>query len=173
LVAVEALKLLENHGIKAVLDLLGDAQRRNDYAAQIKAKAKALNISGRTIVAGHSRAMPTALMVADVVISPSTDPEAFGRVMVEAQAMQRLVVASNHGGARETIRDGAGGKLVTPGDAQALADGIANILGLSKSAYTKRAKAARTRIGLQYSAQALKTATLEVYAGILRNQGGK
>ncbi|MBL4854354.1 MAG: glycosyltransferase family 4 protein [Robiginitomaculum sp.] len=171
LVAVEALKLLENHGINAVLVLLGDAQGRNDYVADIKTKAEALNISERVIFAGHSRAMPAALMAADVVISPSTDPEAFGRVMAEAQAMQRLVVASGHGGALETIVDGAGGNLVTPGDAQALADGIANILSLSKSAYTKRAKAARIRIGLQYSAQALKTATLEVYEHILRKQG--
>ncbi len=173
LVAVKAVKLLADHGVNAKLVLLGDAQGRNDYAAEIIAKADALQISERVILAGHSRSVPTALMAADVVISASTDPEAFGRVMVEAQAMEKLVVASNHGGVRETIVDGAGGRLVTPDDAQALADGISNILGLSKTEYTKRAKAARTRTGLRYSVQALKTATLEVYARVLRNSGGK
>ncbi|PHS35110.1 MAG: glycosyl transferase [Robiginitomaculum sp.] len=171
LVAVDALKMLGGRGINASLVLLGDAQGRDDYVAEIKSKANSLGLSDKVILAGHSRSVPTALTAADVVISTSTDPEAFGRVMAEAQAMQRLVVASNHGGARETVIEGRGGRLVTPGHGQALADGIADILGLSKSEYTKRAKAARTRIGLQYSAQAMKTATLVVYEQILRKQG--
>jgi len=170
LVAVEALKLLDGN---AVLVLLGDAQGRDDYVAEIESKTNELGLGGRVVMAGHSRSMPAALMAADVVISASTDPEAFGRVMAEAQAMQRLVVASNHGGACETIIDGAGGYLVTPDDAQALADGISKILALPKPEYAARAKSARQRIGAQYSASALKTATLAVYAQALENAGGK
>jgi len=174
LVAVEALKQL---GGKAVLVLLGDAQGRDDYVAEIQTKAQALGISERVILAGHSRSMPTALMAADVVISASTDPEAFGRVMVEAQAMARLVVASGHGGAQETIIDGAGGYLVEPNDSKALADGIAKVLALPKTKYTQRAKAARKRIAAEYSAAALKSATLAVYGAVyeraLKNRGGK
>lgn len=165
LVAVEALKLL---GGEAVLVLLGDAQGRDDYVAEIKTKTAELGLSGRVIIAGHSRSMPAALKAADLVISASTDPEAFGRVMVEAQAMERLVVASNHGGACETIGDGQGGYLVPPGDAQALANGISKIRALPKSDYVDRAKAAHLRIQKQYSAAALKTATLAVYAQALK-----
>ncbi len=170
LVAVEALKLL---GGKAVLVLLGDAQGRDDYVAEIETKAEALGVSNRLILAGHSRSMPAALMAADVVISASTDPEAFGRVMAEAQAMARLVVASDHGGARETIIDGAGGYLVTPSDSQALAEGIAKVLALPKTKYAARAKTARKRIETEYSAAALKSATLAVYERALKNAGGK
>lgn len=170
LVAVQALEYL---GGDAVLVLLGDAQGRDDYVAEIETKAADLGLNRRVILAGHSRSMPAALMAADLVISASTDPEAFGRVMVEAQAMARLVVASNHGGARETITGGAGGYLVTPGDAQALADGITKILALPKSEYARRAKIARVRIGADYSATALKIATLAVYARALENPGGK
>jgi glycosyltransferase involved in cell wall biosynthesis len=174
LVAVEALKLL---GDKTALVLLGDAQGRDDYVAEIKSKAEALGISERVILAGHSRSMPAALTAADVVISASTDPEAFGRVMAEAQAMQRLVVASDHGGARETIIDGAGGYLATPRDNKALAKGIAKVLALPKAQYTARAKLARKRISQEYSAAAMKSATLAVYgavdAQVLKERGGK
>jgi len=170
LVAIEALKLL---GGKAALVLLGDAQGRDDYVAEIKVRAESLGVSERVILAGHSRSMPAALLAADVVISASTDPEAFGRVMAEAQAMARLVVASDHGGSRETVTDGAGGYLVVPGDSAALAAGIAKVLALSKSQYAARVKRARKRIGTQYSAKALKTATLAVYEHALKTRGGK
>jgi len=170
LIAVEALKLL---GGEAVLVLLGDAQGRDDYVAEIETKADALGIRDRVNLAGHSRSMPAALSAADVVISASTDPEAFGRVMAEAQAMQRLVVASDHGGAQETIIDGAGGYLVAPSDSEALAGGIAKVLALPKAKYTARAKTARKRIGEEYSAAALKSATLAVYERALKDGGGK
>ncbi|MCF6220306.1 MAG: glycosyltransferase family 4 protein [Robiginitomaculum sp.] len=170
LVAVEALKLLD---AQAVLVLLGDAQGRDEYVAEIETKTAELALDGRVIIAGHSRSMPAALMAANVVISASTDPEAFGRIVAEAQAMERLVVASNHGGARETIIDGAGGYLVTPGDAQALADGIGNVLALPQSEYIARAKTAQKRIGATYSATALKTATLAVYEQALKKRSGK
>lgn len=176
LVAIEALKLLEakkGPGGKAILVLLGDAQGRDDYVAEIKTKADALGVGERVILAGHSRSMPTALAAADVVVSASTDPEAFGRVMAEAQAMARLVVASDHGGSRETVIDAVGGYLVPPYDSQALADGIAKVFALSKPKYTARAKAARKRIGSEYSAAALKTATLAVYEHALKARGGK
>jgi len=169
LVAVEALKLL---GGKAILVLLGDAQGRDDYVAEIKTKADALGVGERVILAGHSRSMPTALMAADVVISASTNPEAFGRVMAEAQAMARLVVASDHGGSRETVIDAVGGYLVAPNDSQALADGIAKVFALSTPKYNARAKAARKRIGSEYSAAALKTATLAVYEHSLKKTVG-
>ena len=65
--------------------------------------------------------MPAAYMLADVVISASTDPEAFGRVAAEAHAMGRPVIASDHGGARETVIAGETGWLVPPGDSDAIA----------------------------------------------------
>lgn len=170
LIAVQALKLL---GENTVLILLGDAQGRDDYVTEIETKAEALGVRSRVILAKHSRTMPTALMAADVVVSASTDPEAFGRVMAEAQAMERLVVASAHGGALETIINGAGGYLTAPGNAQALADGITKILALPKPDYAYRAHSARMRIADKYSATAMKTATLAVYAKILANKGNK
>ena len=69
--------------------------------------------------------MPAALMLADVVVHASTQPEAFGRVVIEAQAMGRPVVATDHGGARETIAPGVTGWLARPSDPVSLAAAIA------------------------------------------------
>jgi glycosyltransferase involved in cell wall biosynthesis len=74
--------------------------------------------------------MPAAYKLSAVVVSASTAPEAFGRVAVEAQAMGRPVVATDHGGARETVAPGETGWLCPPGDAAALADALDAALSL-------------------------------------------
>ena len=65
--------------------------------------------------------MPLAYMLADVVVSTSIEPEAFGRVSIEAQSMEKPIVASEIGGSKETILDDKTGILVKPGDPIALA----------------------------------------------------
>lgn len=161
LVAVEALAKLPDN---CVLVLLGDAQGRDDFVNEIKAKAETLGVKQRVILPGHSRDVPTALSAADVVISASTDPEAFGRVAAEAQAMQKPIIATAHGGALETVIDGETGFLVTPSDAKALAEGIRR--GLNGSNYD--GPAARARISAQFSTQSLQAKTLAVYNDLLK-----
>ena len=75
--------------------------------------------------------MPAAYMLADVVVSASRDPEGFGRVIVEAQAMGRPVVATDHGGARETIVPSVTGWLVPPRDPAVLAAAIGEALSIA------------------------------------------
>ena len=77
--------------------------------------------------------MPAAYMLADVVVSASTDPEAFGRVAAEAQAMGRPVVATDHGGAQETVLPGKTGWLVPPGDPKALTTALEEALALDST----------------------------------------
>lgn len=74
--------------------------------------------------------IPREHMLADVVVSASTDPEAFGRIAAEAQAMGRPLVASAHGGVPEQVIDGETAFLVPPGDDAALAEGVARALAL-------------------------------------------
>ena len=113
---------------------------------------------------GHTRNVPAALMAADIVISASTDPEAFGRVAAEAQAMGKAVVATAHGGALETIVDGQTGILVPPGDAPAMAAAIIQII--KKGGFD--AIEARNRIKTQFSTQSLQRKTLSVYNDLLK-----
>ncbi|MEE9272036.1 MAG: glycosyltransferase family 4 protein [Robiginitomaculum sp.] len=158
-----AIQALTNLSAESHLVLLGDAQGRDAYVAEIRALISKLDLKERVIIAPHTQNMPAAFMASNLVISASTDPEAFGRVSAEAQAMQRLVAASNHGGSCETIIDGKTGRLVTPSDPSALAQGISDILAIPSAQYTKMAADARARIADKFSANALKNATLTVY----------
>ena len=161
LMAVQALAQLPGN---CVLVLLGDAQGRDEFVDEIKAKIEELGIASRVLMPGHSRDVPTALSAADVVISASTDPEAFGRVAAEAQAMEKPIVATAHGGALETVINGQTGFLVTPSDATALAEGIQKALKWPDY----DGAAARTRISEQFSTQSLQAKTLTVYNDLLK-----
>jgi len=106
-------------------------------------------------------------MLADVVVSASTSPEGFGRVIVEAQAMGRPVVATNHGGARETVVPGSTGWLVPPGDAPALAKAVAEALMLSPEARLAQAARAIAHVRERFDTATMAARTLEVYEEIL------
>jgi glycosyltransferase involved in cell wall biosynthesis len=111
--------------------------------------------------------MAAAYKLADVVVSASTDPEAFGRVAAEAQAMGRPVIATDHGGARETVIHGETGWLVPPGDVSALSKTIKAALALDVATREAVAVAARDHIEARYSVEAMCQATLEVYEALL------
>jgi len=161
LVAIEALAQVSG---KCALVLLGDAQGREDYVEELKDKINELGLSDRIIIPGHSDNMPIALAAADIVLSASTEPEAFGRVAAEAQAMRIPVVATAHGGALETVSDGKTGVLVTPDDPKAMAEGIVHVLNWDRY----DGFAARKRIVAQFSSDNLKKATLGVYHSLLK-----
>jgi glycosyltransferase involved in cell wall biosynthesis len=107
--------------------------------------------------------MPAALMLADVVVHASTRPEAFGRVVIEAQAMGRPVIASDLGGPIETVEHGITGWRVPPGDAGALAGAIEAALALSEEARTALGRRAREAVLRRCTVAAMQAATLEVY----------
>lgn len=157
-VAIRALA----HAPSARLVLVGDAQGRRDYVRSLRELAHRLGVASRLLLRPHSEDMPRVLASADIVISASTDPEAFGRVAVEAQAMGVPVVATAHGGALETVEDGVTGALVPPGDAEALARACAAVL-----ARPFDARYARERVVRLYSDVALKKAVLGVYSELV------
>lgn len=157
-VAIEALSHLPEH---YRLILVGDAQGRLDYLAELAALGKSRTVGARVHLAGHSTDMPTVLAAADIVLTPSIEPEAFGRTAAEAQAMNRPVIAADHGGAKEVVLDGVTGWRVPPKDEKALADAILRIESLSG------VTTARQRISEQFSKASLQRATLAVYAQLL------
>ena len=116
--------------------------------------------------------MPAAYMLTDVVVSASTDPEAFGRVITEAQALGRPVIATDHGGARETVIQGETGWLVPPGDAQALTNTIECVLALDEDARKELAQKAVANVREKFSKIAMCSKTLAVYDEILSENAG-
>ncbi len=115
------------------------------------------------LLTGGVQDMAAAYKLASVVVSASIEPEAFGRVAVEAQAMSKPVIATNHGGARETVADGESGWLYPPGDAQALAETIHRALELDPSERAHIGLAGRARVHSSYTVSAMQRSTLTVY----------
>jgi glycosyltransferase involved in cell wall biosynthesis len=145
---------------------LGPEQRRG-FRRELEASIERNGLAGLFRIVEECRDMPAAYMLADVVVSASSDPEGFGRVIIEAQAMGRPVVATAHGGSRETIEPGITGWLVPPRDPPALARAIDWALSLSEAERSRFARRTIAHIASRYTRQAMCTRTIEVYEELL------
>lgn len=114
--------------------MMGSDHGHAQYRTEVAARVLELGLEGRVRLLPECDDMPAAYRIADVVACPSQDPEAFGRVPVEAQAMGRLIVASNHGGAAETIiplpAPGGTGWVFSPHDTTACAKSLMEALSV-------------------------------------------
>lgn len=164
-VLIEAMAKL---GRKDVLALLvGADQGRGGYRAELEARAKALGLEAQVAIVGHCNDMAAAYMIADVVVSASTEPEAFGRVIVEAQAMGRPVIVSAIGAVKETVRDGLTGLVVPPGDADALARAIGTILALDTEQRASIGRDGMAFVRENFTRERMCAETLAVYSELL------
>jgi glycosyltransferase involved in cell wall biosynthesis len=163
-VLIEALTRMRNRDAVAVL--AGEKQRRR-YEAELVAMATRLGVASRLRLAGHCDEMPAALMLSDVVVNASIAPEAFGRVVIEAQAMARPTIATDHGGAAETVEHGVTGWRVPPGNAEALAAALDHALSLPVEERAALGARARASIVAHYTVQAMQAATIQVYRDVL------
>jgi len=146
--------------------LVGSEQRRG-FRKELDAAIDGYELGGLFRIVGECRDMPAAYMLADVVVSASSDPEGFGRVVVEAQAMGRPVVATDHGGARETIVPEVTGWLVPPRDPVALASAIDEALSLGVKEREGLARRAITHVATCFTHEAMCAQTIEVYEELL------
>lgn len=168
-VLIEALARLGRHDIRCLL--LGSDQGRESYRDELEQMVKRLDLEDVVHVADHCSDMPAAYMLADVVVSASTDPEAFGRIAAEAQAMGCPVIAADHGGARETVKQGKTGWLVFPGDPDALAQALAQALAMGSAAREKLAASAKAHIQNNFSKDKMCNRTLAVYDEVMGLSG--
>lgn len=159
---IEAAALLkERRGADFVVLMVGDDS--SGFQQVLEKKIEETDTGDVVMLTGGTQDMAAVYKLASVVVSASTDPEAFGRVIVEAQAMSKPVIATNHGGARETVVHGSTGWLYPPGDAMALADTIDQALNLNPSERAHMGLAGRARIHSAYTVAAMQRATLAVY----------
>lgn len=159
-----AARLRKIRGAEDFVFLMVGGDAEGGYADALRRRIRAQSLDGCVALAGHCDDMAAALKLASVVVSASTEPEAFGRVAAEAQAMGRPVVASDHGGARETVEEGRTGFRYAPGDAQALAEAVQATLSLDDSQRAHMAASGRARVRQRFSLEAMERATMEVYA---------
>lgn len=163
-VLVEAMARLPG---EAIAVLVGGAEGREGFRAELEALIAARGLEGRVRLAGHVEDMPAALLLADLVVHASTDPEAFGRTVIEAQAMARPVIASDLGGPRETVEEAVTGWRVPPGDPAALAQAIGWVLALPAAERSAVGARAREAVLARYTTRAMQQATLAVYRELL------
>jgi glycosyltransferase involved in cell wall biosynthesis len=166
-VVVRAMAELRATRPNAVAVLVGapSSTYGEQYLVQVRALAEELGVADRVHVAGFRSDVPEVLALADVVVHASTEPEPFGRVIVEAMAAGRPVVAAADGGVLEIVDDGETGLLVPPGDAVALAAAIDRLLGDPELARRLGAEAqvrARARFSLGAHAEAVQRTYDEV-----------
>jgi len=104
---------------------VGELDRNSAHVKRLMDLLKLLQLEKRVIFVEHCSDMPAAYSLADIVVSASsTRPEAFGRIIVEAMAMGRPVIATAHGGSMETVFDGVTGWLVPPNDVDSMANAL-------------------------------------------------
>ena len=107
------------------------------------------------------------MMISDVVVSASTEPEAFGRIAAEGEAMGRIVIASNIGGSLENIKDGVTGRLFASGDADALAEALKWALNLTTEEREKIGAAAIEYVKQNFTKEIMCDKTIAVYQELI------
>ena len=167
-VLIDAMERLKRDDIFCVL--IGSDQGRTKYREELEDSIKNKNLGGHVRLVDHCNDMPAAYMLASIVVCPSTDPEGFGRIPVEAQAMGRPIIASDHGGAQETIIRGETGWLVKPGDATELARAIDEALSLTANQRSILATRAMAHIAHHFTREQMMDKTLDVYAELLKGE---
>ena len=157
-----AARLKAMRGPDFAMLLVGDDQG-SGFRSVLGKRIQATGTGDVVYLTGECADMPAAYKLASVVVSASIEPEAFGRVMVEGQAMSRPVVATAHGGARETVAHGESGWLYPPGDADLLAGTINQALNMDPCARAHMGLAGRARVRARFTTAAMQRTTLNLY----------
>ena len=155
-------QLKEIRGPDFAVLLVGDDDD-SGFRETLQKRIDANDVGDVVYLTGGCQDMAAAYKLSSVVVSASIEPEAFGRVIVEAQAMSRPVIATSHGGARETVSHGESGWLYPPGDVEVLAATIHQALEMDPSERAHMGLAGRARIHSKYTVSAMQRATLDVY----------
>jgi glycosyltransferase involved in cell wall biosynthesis len=150
--------------------LVGSDQGRTKYTKELEQIGESLGIADRVRIIGQVEDIPAALMLSDVVVHASTQAEAFGRVVIEAQAMGRPVIATNLGGPSETVEHGVTGWLTNPGDVDQLARALEDALSMDAEARMALGHRARASVLNGYTLRAMRDATIDVYEEVLMGQ---
>ena len=166
---IEALNLVNKElgydSFNAVI--LGSDQGRDIYTKKIKRLAEQYRLTSQLKFIEHCKNMPLAYKISDIVVSASVEPEAFGRVAVEAQSMEKPIIASDIGGSNETIIDNVTGFLFQSGNAEALSKKIIEALQLDESRLKSIGIEGRKNIIKKFNVEKMCFSTYSEYKKLL------
>ena len=158
---IKALARMKNKDFYCII--AGDEQGREKYLAYLKKLATKYGLISKICFHGKVLDMPALMMVSTVVVSAAIEPEAFGRISVEGQAMGKIVVASNIGGSLDTITDGVTGKLFESNNPHSLADALDWALSLTPAQTKKIAESGMKNVKDNFTKEIMCDKTIEVY----------
>ena len=131
---IESISLLKkiSPDLNFIVVVLGSDQGRKIYKKKLIRLVEQHRLNNEIIFIDHLDLMPIAYEISDVVVSASVEPEAFGRISVEAQSMEKPIIASNIGGSNETIINDRTGFLFEAGNSKNLSEKLSEVLNLSE-----------------------------------------
>ena len=147
--------------------ILGNDQGRDLYKKKLIRLTEQYHLTSQIKFIDHCEDMALAYKVSDIIVSASIEPEAFGRVAVEAQSMEKLIIASNIGGSNETIIDKKTGFLFKSGDAESLSKKIIHGLTMDKTSINLMGKEGRNNIIKKFNVEKMCFSTYSEYKRLL------
>ena len=145
------------------LVILGSDQGRNLYKKKLIRMTEQYRLTNQIKFMDQCKDMALAYQVSDIVISPSIEPEAFGRVAVEAQSMEKLIIASNIGGSNETIINEKTGFLFEAGDVRSLSKRIIQAITMDETSLKLIGKEGRKNVINKFNVEKMCFSTYSEY----------
>lgn len=164
---IEALSLLKHKDYYCLI--VGPDQGRVKYSEHLRELVKKYHLEGSVAFHGQTTDAAALMMVSNIVLSTAIEPEAFGRISIEGQAMGKVVVASNIGGSLDTITDGVTGKFFYSNNPASLAEAIDWALDLPAEEIKKISKAGMQNVHNNFTKDIMCEKTVAVYNELLNN----
>lgn len=147
----------------------GDDQGRVKYTEGLLNKIKEYDMTGDFTFIKHTDDVPALMKACDIVVSASIEPEAFGRIAAEGEAMGKIVLASNIGGSLDNLKDGITGRHFISGDASDLSQKLIWALDLPEAERKKISENAQNYVKENFTKQIMCCKTIEVYKELVNN----
>ena len=147
--------------------ILGSDQGRDIYKKKLVRLVEQYRLNKEIIFVDNFEIMPIAYEISDIVVSASIEPEAFGRIAIEAQAMEKPIIASNIGGSKETIIDDKTGFLFDAGKTQSLYQKISHVFDLDKNILKSMGNAGRENVKKKFNVEKMCFSTYSEYKKLL------
>ena len=147
--------------------ILGSEQGRKIFKKKIQRLVEQYRLINDVICIENCKNMPLAYKISDIVVSCSIEPEAFGRVAVEAQAMEKTIVASNIGGSKETIIDNKTGFLFKAGDTMSLSDKLSHVFELDETTLKSMGNEGRKNVINKFNVEKMCFSTYSEYKKLI------
>tara|TARA_B100000700_G_scaffold187096_1_gene206178 strand:+ start:7 stop:1161 length:1155 start_codon:yes stop_codon:yes gene_type:complete len=147
--------------------ILGSDQGRDLYKKKLIRLTEQYRLTNQIKFIDHCDDMALAYKVSDVVVSPSIEPEAFGRIAVEAQSMEKLIIASNIGGSNETIVNEKTGFLFDSGNANSLSQKIIRAITMDEISLKLMGQEGRKNVIKKFNVEKMCFSTYSEYKRLL------